>query len=298
MLIFRTVARTGSIAGAARELGWTQPAVGHHLRLLEREARCPLVVRRSRGVQLTEAGRALLEHADAVAARLHAAEEELAAHAQLRAGTVRIAAFPSATAVLVPRALAALALRMPGVEVRIVEAEPPEAVAMTRDGRADLALVFHYPESAPALPAGSVERPIGTEEVRLVLPAGHRLAGAPIVPLAELRAERWVAGCARCSEHLHRVCARAGFTPDKRHSTDNYVVVQALVASGLAVSLLPALALESHRDPGVAVARTDLAGHRALGVVHHEEAVRSPGVAAAVDELVGTVHRVRSVSPP
>src|SRR5688572_18212402 len=84
VLIFRDVARAGSISGAARELGWTQPAVSQHLRALERSVGSPLLVRTSTGVELTEPGRVLLARADDIAAQLHMAAEELADLATLR----------------------------------------------------------------------------------------------------------------------------------------------------------------------------------------------------------------------
>src|SRR5689334_81863 len=96
LTVFATVARAGSMGAAARELGWTQPAVSQHVRALERQLRVPLVVRGSRGVVLTDAGRLLLAHADAVAARLRTAEAELGALADARAGSVRLATFPTA----------------------------------------------------------------------------------------------------------------------------------------------------------------------------------------------------------
>ncbi|HYO34982.1 MAG TPA: LysR family transcriptional regulator, partial [Geodermatophilus sp.] len=108
LLVFREVARAGSLAGAARALGWTQPAVSQQVKRLEVETGTPLVVREGRGVTLTEAGRRLLRHAEAIADRLAAAEQDVAALTGLATGVVRIAAFPTAAAVLVPPALAAL----------------------------------------------------------------------------------------------------------------------------------------------------------------------------------------------
>src|SRR5215212_637093 len=88
LLIFRAVARAGSISAAARELGWTQPAVSQHVRALERAAGCALLLRGAGGVELTEPGRVLLARADAVAGQLHMAEEELADLTELRRGRV------------------------------------------------------------------------------------------------------------------------------------------------------------------------------------------------------------------
>jgi len=95
LMVFREVARAGSLAGAARALGWTQPAVSQQIKRFETENGTPLVVRQGRGVVLTEAGRVLLVHAEAVADRLAAAEQEVAALAGLGGGVVRLAAFPS-----------------------------------------------------------------------------------------------------------------------------------------------------------------------------------------------------------
>src|SRR3954468_11428129 len=124
VLIFRTVARAGSISAAARELGWTQPAVSQHLRALERTAGCALLLRGAGGVELTEPGRVLLARADAIAGQLHMAGEELAALTQLRRGTVRLAAYPSAAATLVPRVVAEMLRRHPDIDVTLTEAEP------------------------------------------------------------------------------------------------------------------------------------------------------------------------------
>ena len=82
LLVFREVARAGSLTAAARALGWTQPAVSQHLAALERSVALPLVLRGPTGTTLTEAGEVLLRRADAVAAELHAAGEELAALAR------------------------------------------------------------------------------------------------------------------------------------------------------------------------------------------------------------------------
>ena len=82
-----------------------------------------------------------------------------------------------------------------------------------------------------------------------------------------------------------RVCGQAGFVPDVRHSTDDYVVVQALVAAGLGVALLPALALAAFRHPGVAVHPCPEAGARTLSLVQHAESARTPALRALVRAL-------------
>ncbi|PJI84907.1 LysR family transcriptional regulator [Luteimicrobium subarcticum] len=297
LLILRTVAQEGSISAGARALGWTQPAVSQHLQALERSARTPLVLRHAGGVTLTEAGRAAVAHADAVAAHLDAAAREISELAALAGGTVRLAAFPSALAALVPSVLARLAART-GVDVRLVEAEPPEAVELVRSGDVDVALTFGYADpdetdrasGRPATPSADLppdlrEVALGLDPVDVVLPAGHPAADAPALTLADLAEDDWVAGCVRCREHLVASAAAAGFAPRIRHETDDYVVVQAIVAQGLAVSVLPRTALGAYRHPGVVTRAVPGLDGRSLHALHRPGAERVPAVAALLAAL-------------
>ncbi|GMA21415.1 LysR family transcriptional regulator [Arsenicicoccus piscis] len=285
LLIFRTVARAGSISAGARELGWTQPAVSQHLQALEREVGSALLVRGSGGVTLTEPGRALLAHADAVASRLQVAAAELADLAQLRAGTVRLAAFPSGAAVRVPPALERLRRIYPGVVVHLTEAEPPEALDAVRAGDVDVALVFGYDDDVAA-DTDLVLVPAGGDRSMLVLPREHQLATRRRPSLRALRSAEWIAGCERCRAHLLRSCAAAGFEPDVRHESDDYVVVQNLVAHGLGVSLLPRTALDAFQHPEVHVTAVEGVSPRQLYLAHRPGADAVPAVAAVLSQLV------------
>ena len=156
------VARHGSVTAAARELNYAQPSVSHHLARLEAETGVRLIQQAGRGIQLAEAGRLLADRAAEVLGRyLDAAENELAAHAGLSAGRVRLAAFPSALGTIVPAAAAMLRAEYPGMDVRLTEAEPPEALRMLGAGYVDVALVFRHVQGAvPEGPGG--ERDAGT----------------------------------------------------------------------------------------------------------------------------------------
>jgi molybdate transport repressor ModE-like protein len=281
LLVFREVARSGSLAAAARALGWTQPAVSQQVRKLESETGTPLVVREGRGVALTEAGRVLLRHAEAVADRLAAAEQEVAALTGLAAGVVRLVSFPTAAAVLVPPALAALRSRAPGLRVHFDELEPPEAEAAVRRGDADLAILFRHEDDDDPVPGDLLREPLARDPVRVVVPVGRTGVGE----LAELRDEPWIAGCVRCRRHLLRCAARAGFVPDVRFATDDHVVVQRLVARGLGVALLPAWALAASSQDGVAAVDLPDVGERVVETLVRPDARRVPGVAAMLAAL-------------
>jgi len=133
--VLKAVAEHGSFSAAAEALSYTQPAISQQIASLERQANATLVDRGSRGVQLTDAGRALVAHAEVVIARLAAAEAELQAIAGVRGGRVRLSSFPTAGASLLPPAIALFARRHPEVELSFVEEEPEEAVQMLRAGR-------------------------------------------------------------------------------------------------------------------------------------------------------------------
>jgi molybdate transport repressor ModE-like protein len=285
LLIFRAVARAGSISGAARELGWTQPAVSQHLRALERSVGCSLLLRGAGGVELTEPGRALLARADAVAVQLHMAEEELADRTELRRGRVRLAAYPSAAATLVPRAMAGLRLHHPDVDVELTEAEPPEALTLLTAGDVDIALIFGYEDDTPLAVPGLRWHPLADEPVALVVGAKHPLAGRKRLALGDLADEEWIVGCTRCRAHTLLLCARSGFEPRVRHVSDDYVVVQNLVAVGLGVTLLPRSALDAYRHPEVMVRTHPSFGTRSFGIVHREGADNVPATRALIAAL-------------
>jgi molybdate transport repressor ModE-like protein len=288
LMIFRSVARAGSISAAARQLGWTQPAVSQHLNRLERAVGCPLLLRGSQGVTLTEAGHILLRRADSIAGELHMGAEELASLVDARTGRVRLVAFPSAAATVVPRALAALARNHPGIEVGLTEAEPPEARAMVRHGEADLAIAFtHQGPPHPESPLSWL--PLLDEPVHLVVPSDHAVLRRTVVRLRDFANESWIGGCVRCREHLVARCMEAGFEPVIRHTTDNYVVVQNLVAHGLGVTLLPQSALDAFRHRGVSVRAAPEFGQRQVGVAHLNGARDVPANAALIAELIASV---------
>jgi len=286
--MLRAVSREGSLSAAARALGYTQPAVSHHIARLEEEIGTALLTRFGRGVRLTDAGVALVDHADAVLSRLDAAEEEVAAIAGLRAGRVRLAAFASGSATLLAGALARLREAHPGVELTFVEAEPQDGLELLRAGETDLVLAFSYEAVGERDGKDITTVPLLRDPSHAILPAAHPEAGedGPI-DLGSLAGEAWIAGCERCRRHLLHVAADAGFAPRIDFETDDYLTVQSLVASGLGVSLLPALALVSARRDDVAVRPVAGRPARAIAAVLPTAERRPPAVTAALAALEG-----------
>lgn len=286
LLIFRTVVRNGSIGAGARELGWTQPAVSQHLAALEKEVGTTLLLRSSAGVTPTEAGSRLAQHAEAIAAQLEAATEELADLTALRRGTVRFGTFPSAAAVLLPPVLSRLRETAPDLDVTFEEIEPPDAIAKLREGELDLALVFRYPCSDVDAEGTLEWSPLLEDRVMAVLPQDHPRAEDPDLTLADLAEETWVAGCERCRANLISSARTAGFTPTVRHSTDDGVVAQRLVQHGGGVALLPETVLEATPVEEVVVRSLPGLDSRMIGLLNRRGAQAIPAVAAVRDALV------------
>src|SRR4051812_44442295 len=142
MRVLREVALRGSFSAAAEALSFTQSAVSQQIAALEREAGAVLVERSARGVRLTDAGEAVVRHAEGILAKLAEAEAELEAIAGLRGGRLRMAAFESAAATIMPIAIAQFTQAHPAVELSLGLLEPEEAVASLRAGDIDLAITF------------------------------------------------------------------------------------------------------------------------------------------------------------
>jgi DNA-binding transcriptional LysR family regulator len=299
------VARHGSVTAAARALNYAQPSVSHHLSRLEAETGALLTQRAGRGIRLTDAGRLLAERAEEILGRLDAAENELAAHVGLRAGRIRLAAFPSALSTIVPAAATRLEAENPGLDLSLAEAEPPEALHMLRAGYVDVALVFrHYQDGAAAGPAGDPEdgtrsRLILDDPIHLVTraPAGGDTEPLPERPdLARYADQRWIGGCERCRSYLVWQCELAGFAPKIAFTTDDFVAVQALVAAGLGVTTLPGLALRAARHPGIQTAVLP-GSHREVLAVTYSEGPEPPAIARLLDVLSLTAGTDRGAGP-
>ena len=241
--VIDAVARHGSVTAAARELHYSQPSVSHHLARLEAETGAQLLQRVGRGIRLTQAGQLLADRAAEIIGRIDAADAELSAHVGLTAGRVRLAAFSSALGSLAPAALALLARRHPGLQVTLTDTHPPEALELLRAGKIDVAVIFRYDETEP--------EPEGVRLHHLVDDPVYLLSMRRVRGFTALRNATWIAGCERCRSHLLALCAAEGFEPRIGYTSDDMVVMQALVLAGLGVTTIPGLALRAHRAAGI-----------------------------------------------
>jgi DNA-binding transcriptional LysR family regulator len=288
LLLLRQLQARGTVAAVAEALAYTPSAVSQALAQLQREAGVPLTERVGRRLQLTEAGERLAAHADALLARLEAAEAELQQEAGVVAGRVRLAALQTPLLSLAPPALAALRARHPDLRVELLEAEPEESLPAVALGELDVAVAEEYDHAPRRLAAGLVREELLRDRVVLALPAAHPLArdGAP-VPLSALAAERWAAPRLETgfAAMLASACREAGFEPDVPFRANDVQIISRLVAAGHAVALLPTLGAPE-RHPGLAVgplAGLDLG--RTVSAFARAGPARRPAVRALVAAL-------------
>jgi molybdate transport repressor ModE-like protein len=286
--VLTEVARKGSFSAAADALYLSQSAVSQQVATLEREVGLSLLERTGNGAKLTDAGEALVNHAEAAIARLQQAEHEVAAIAGLEGGELRIASFPTASVGLLTDGLAEFNHHHPNVGLSVTEAEPADSLPMLRAAEIDLAIVFDY----TSLPDADHDRDIDrthllTEAMHLALPRNHPLAGAERVRLADLADASWLCGVrpSSCAEAILQACRDAGFEPRIAFESDEYPVQQAYVAAGLGFTLLPDLALSTLREDLVVRATKPEAPKRRIWAATRAKGARSQATEAMIETL-------------
>jgi DNA-binding transcriptional LysR family regulator len=267
LLTFREVARQQSFSRAAVALSLTQPAVSQQIRALELQLGERLIERGRGGFALSAAGELLLAHADAIHDRLQLAETQLGEAVSESRRQLRLGAFPSALAALVPDAIARL--RRDGeLEVSAVQGSTEELVAAVREGRVHAALCFQD-AGRPRREHDGVRRTDVLEEPMLAtLGLDHRLAGRRRIRLAELAGDPWLA--ATRDGLIVRACRAAGFEPRLAYLTEDPLAINSFVTVGLAVTLTSRLLAPWFRD----VAVVGLAGEPVRRAIY---AVTPPG---------------------
>ena len=281
---FVEAVRLGSFNAAAHALNYTGPAISQHVVALEQELGVTLLTRHARGVVPTDAGavldrraRELLDTADGV---VH--EVQLAARAPT---VVRIGAFSTAAQFLLPPVLTAVLTARPGLELVLIDREPPDGFADVVAGRLDVMVTHLYSGNEVEIPAQLAVEPLLRDDLVLLVPTDHWCGDA--IRLADLAGERWVSGPPHAQNHvaLEWACRRAGFVPDVAFETTDYAVTTTLVAKGLGPAFVPAL-ITVDVPAGVRRVAVDDADdlHRMVSLVHRDP-VRSETVELVLHEL-------------
>jgi DNA-binding transcriptional LysR family regulator len=279
LVALKAIADEGSFGKAAEKLGYTQSAVSQQIATLERIVGLRLIERPGgpRPISLTEAGRILLRHAEAIQARMSALEAG-------DAGRLRVGTFQSVGAKIIPRLLRRFSESHPQVEVVLRESQD-EGELLEMIERGDLDLTF-WTLPVAAGPYETVE--LLHDPYVLVVPADSPLAALKRGPTLKEIVLHPIIGFNHCSamDHVESQLASTGRTPNIVFRSDNNGTVQGLVGAGVGLAVSPRLTVDED-DPSVAV--IDLHGRippRVIGLVWHSDRHRSAAAEAFTDSAV------------
>ncbi|NYI79123.1 LysR substrate-binding domain-containing protein [Nocardioides panzhihuensis] len=236
---FAAVAETCHFGQAAAQLHIAQPALSQAIRQLESELDVTLFTRTTRQVSLTPAGEFLRTEAARVLAAVDDSVRGVRRIGAGRHGLVRLGLTGTASFSHLPGIARVVKRELPEVALEIqADLLTPAQCERLQSGALDLGVL-----RPPAVGEGLTLRTLEVEPLALAVPLDHRLAVEPVVALADLRTEPFVAYSARDSavnEAVLRSCREAGFVPRREHEAPSTAVLLALVAAGLGVAVVPA----------------------------------------------------------
>jgi DNA-binding transcriptional LysR family regulator len=294
LIALKAIADEGSFGRAAERLGYTQSAVSQQIATLERIVGLRLVDRPGgpRAISLTEAGRILLRHADAIQARLLAAKADMSALEAGDAGRLRVGTFQSVGARIIPTLLRRFSESHPGVEVVLRESQN-ESELLEMIERGELDLTFWTLPVAPG-PYEAVE--LLTDPYVLVVPVNSPLASLKRAPTLKEIVLQPLIGFNHCSamDQVESRLAATGRAPNIVFRSDNNGTVQGLVGAGVGLSVAPRLTVDED-DPSIEV--IDLQGRipaRVIGLVWHSDRHRSPAAEAFTESAIAVCGELRA----
>ncbi|MFC5835889.1 LysR family transcriptional regulator [Nonomuraea insulae] len=279
------VIETGSFAEAARRLGYTSSAVSQQMAALERAVKAQLFEREAHGIQPSATAQFIAARGADLLVAIEDLQEEIASLVAGRVGALRLGSFPTANARVVPPVIASLVHAHHGVEVQLDEGEPARILELLADGGVDVGVVYAYDLVPMTWPDGLTPVNLLVEDLVLLLPRHYRIPG-PIEDLGVLRSEKWISSQADSagSTCLARLCAARGFEPRIAFRSNDYDVVRGLVAAGVGVAVVPALAHTP--DPAIRAQRLPASPHTHRHVLAlHRAANSNPLLGEALKAL-------------
>jgi DNA-binding transcriptional LysR family regulator len=299
---FIAVAREQSFTRAARRLGIAQPALSQQIQALERELGVVLVERSNRTSGLTEAGACLLTRAERILLEVQDASHEMAAHAGLRTGSVRIGcALQTLLEGRLPALLTPFHQAKPGIRILFREVHTRQVLELLQRGEVDLGLV-HLGRVDRTLVGARAASPglslahLCSEPLVLIVGPGHRLAGNSAVRFEDLRDETLIAfrPGATVRKMIALAAKRCGFAPKIGFTTANIGTVRAFVSAGLGVALVPRSALDAPSPPLKALAIESVRLERIVTLARNTERYETAAVAAVRKLLVTNLRGLTS----
>jgi DNA-binding transcriptional LysR family regulator len=283
LIALKAIAEQGTFGRAAASLGYTQSAISQQIAMLERIVGQRLIDRPGgpRRVSLTEAGGLLLRHADAIAARLQAAQADLLALDAGDAGPLHIGTYQSVGARILPTLLREFAAAWPNVEVTLREsADDRELVQLVERGELDLSFVV-----LPLDPGPYETVELMRDPYVLVVPAGSPLAARDRAPSLRELVEHPLISYRTCrtTQRVEDRLRQAGRDPHIVFRSDDNGTVQGLVAAGVGIAIVPRLTVDPADEAIEVVDLGDRVPPRLLGIAWHRDRNRTRAAEAFVE---------------
>ncbi|MBL4929468.1 LysR family transcriptional regulator [Fuscibacter oryzae] len=277
----RELAVRKTMAAVSEALLVSPSAVSQQISLLEQEVGIKLIERRGRGVELTLAGHNLVHRAERIFAEIESARADIAELKQIIAGDLRVAAFPSVAAAVIPGTIRALMQAHPQLSIQFDEMEPEQALAALRSWQTDVALIDDLNVPPGALDANIETMPLMEDVFNVMVSLDHLLAESPSATLEDLRDEAWVIDTASSNytRMLTQACQTSGFTPRIMARCNGFEVTVALIREGCAIAILPGLRA-SHDLEDVWVCRLKPEIRRKISIAFRKGEKRSPALQA------------------
>ncbi len=281
---FLAVAQTGRFTTAARQCNVSQPSLSIQIAKLEGELGGPLFERAKKQTKLTSRGELFLPRAKAVLEQMESAREEAKALSGLKLGKVSLGCMPTTGAHLLPPILTTFRKNHPQIEVQLKEQSSPDLARDLEQGEIELAIM-----DEAGLRPGLDHQTILEEELLLALPAKHPLAGKKSLHLKQVAEEPFILmktghGFRQITLDLYR---KAGLEPKVVFESGGIETVQALVAAGLGISLVPQMVA---KYPGVAYGSlAQPRAHRTLSLAWRKKAPLSPAAESLKKVILGKV---------
>ena len=277
-----------TMAAVAEALYVSPSAVSQQLALLEEEVGIDLIERRGRGVSLTLAGQQLVERAERILAELESARAAIAELKKVIAGELRVAAFPSVAAALIPGTVRELLQLHPRLIVQFDEMEPAESLAALRSWQTDVAIIDDLNVPPGALDPNLETIPLMEDIFNVMVSKDHHLAERPTVTLQELRNERWAIDTASSTytRMLTDACQAAGFNPHIVARCKGFEVTIALIRENYGISMLPGLRASNDLED-VWVCKVVPEIRRKISLAFRKGEKRSPALQAFIAQIEG-----------
>jgi DNA-binding transcriptional LysR family regulator len=282
----RELAVRKTMAAVAEAMHVSPSAVSQQISILEQEVGIDLVERRGRGVELTIAGKKLVERANRIFEELESARADMAELKKVVAGDIRVAAFPSVAAALIPKTIQALRATHPQLEVLFEEMEPEESMNALRSWQTDIALIDDLNVPLGLLDPSIQITPLVEDVFNVMMSPDHKLAGMEQVTWADLESELWVMDTASSTytRMLTEACQQAGYMPKIMARCKGFEVTSALIREGCAIAIFPGLRARYDMQ-GARVCRLEPEIRRRISIAFRRGEKRSPAIKVFIECL-------------